>query len=93
MFSAAHGKLFAAGHHVSASISPGRQWLKKAICRKQQRSSSWVYTSSELVFPEGLEHEDFTDKIIINTEIADYINEIGSNYVKKYGQEYNITLI
>jgi len=46
---------------------------------------------SELVFPEGLEHEDFTDKIITNTEIADYIHEIGANYVKKYGSEYNIT--
>lgn len=35
---------------------------------------------SESVFPEGLEHEDFTYKIILNTEIAGYITEMGSDY-------------
>lgn len=46
---------------------------------------------SESVFPDGLEHEDFTDKIIMNTEIADHIREIGAEYVHKYGKEFDIT--
>lgn len=46
---------------------------------------------SELVFPEGQEHEDFTEVIVLNTEVADYINEIGSEFVAKYGDEFNIT--
>lgn len=47
--------------------------------------------ASESVFPAGLEHEAFTEKIIKETCIADYINEIGMEFRKKYGDEYNIT--
>lgn len=46
---------------------------------------------SESVLPNGLEHEDYTDRIIINTEIANYINEIGNRFSNKYGEKYNIT--
>lgn len=46
---------------------------------------------SESVFPDGLEHEDFTEKIVLNTEIADFINEIGKEFVAEYGEDYNIT--
>ncbi len=46
---------------------------------------------SESVFPDGLEHEDFTDKIVMETEIADYIREIGVEFVNKYGKEFDIT--
>ncbi|GBF34532.1 deoxyguanosinetriphosphate triphosphohydrolase [Desulfocucumis palustris] len=47
--------------------------------------------ASEGVLPVGLEHEDFTEKVIKETIIGEYINEIGVIYTKKYGQEYNIT--
>lgn len=47
--------------------------------------------ASESVFPKGLTHETFTEKIIKETEIADHIREIGQDYVEKYGAEYNIT--
>lgn len=47
--------------------------------------------ASESVFPNGLEHEDFTEKIVKETCIADYINEIGESFCKKYGEQYNIT--
>ena len=46
--------------------------------------------ASESVFPEGVEHEDFTEKIVKETEIADYIREIGSEFKRKNVQ-YNIT--
>lgn len=46
---------------------------------------------SESVFPDGQEHEDFTEKIILKTEIADFINEIGREFVVKYGEVCNIT--
>lgn len=47
--------------------------------------------ASESVFPDGLEHEHFTEKIIKETGIAGIINEIGQQYQAKYGVEYNIT--
>lgn len=46
---------------------------------------------SEGVLPDGLKHEDFTEKIIKETKIAEYISEIGQIFVKKYGEEFNIT--
>lgn len=46
---------------------------------------------SESVFPNGMEHEDYTEKIIKETCIADSIRKIGTEYKKKYGEEYDIT--
>lgn len=47
--------------------------------------------ASESVFPDGLEHETFTEKIVTETEVANYIREIGEEFVEKYGDDYNIT--
>lgn len=47
--------------------------------------------ASENVFPEGMEHEGFTEKIVKETCIANYIREIGKTYQEKYGEEFNIT--
>lgn len=47
--------------------------------------------ASESVFPDGLVHEDYTEKIIKETEIADIINKIGKEFKDKYGCEYDIT--
>ncbi len=47
--------------------------------------------ASESVFPKGFEHEEYTEKIIRETEIADYIQEIGNEFIKKYGKDYDIT--
>lgn len=47
--------------------------------------------ASEAVFPGKLKHEDFTEKIIKETCIADYIREIGHGYVQQYGAKYDIT--
>ena len=47
--------------------------------------------ASESVFPVGIEHEDFTEKIVKETEIADIIKKIGEEFSSKYGPEYNIT--
>lgn len=46
--------------------------------------------ASEELFVDGKVHEDYTKKIICETEIADYINEIGKRFVERYGEEYNI---
>lgn len=46
---------------------------------------------SEAVFPNNLSHEDFTEEIIMKTEIGDFIHEIGQEFVEKYDEEYNIT--
>jgi len=47
--------------------------------------------ASEVVFPGKLKHEDFTEKIIKETCIADYIREIGKEYAQQYGEKYDIT--
>lgn len=49
--------------------------------------------ASEALFDGDLEHEDFTKKIIYETEIADHIQTIGKEFRKKHsvGEEYNIT--
>ncbi len=47
--------------------------------------------ASESVFPDGTEHEDYTEKIIKETCIADIISKIGTEYKAKYGKEYDIT--
>ena len=48
---------------------------------------------SEVLFDDGLEHENFTKEIICGTEIAGYINDIGENFVKEHnaGEKYLIT--
>lgn len=47
--------------------------------------------ASEAVFPRELKHEDYTEKIIKETCISEYIDEIGVEFVNKYGGDYNIT--
>ncbi len=47
--------------------------------------------ASEELFPSNKKHEDYTKDIIFNTEIGDYINQIGERFQKKYGEQYIIT--
>ena len=47
--------------------------------------------ASEALFAGGKEHEDYTKDIIEQTEIADYINEIGELFQRTYGEQYGIT--
>ena len=48
---------------------------------------------SEALFDGGVEHEDFTKKIICETEIANYIDNIGDDFCSRYGvgAEFKIT--
>ena len=49
--------------------------------------------ASEALFDDGIEHEDFTKKIIYETEIADHIKAVGKSFQKQHnvGEEYDIT--
>ena len=47
--------------------------------------------ASEELFSGGKEHEDFTKSIILNTEIAEYINSIGAQFKEQYGSSYDIS--
>ena len=47
--------------------------------------------ASEAVFPQDMEHEDFTREIVLNTEIASIIKKIGASFVEQYGEKYDIT--
>lgn len=47
--------------------------------------------ASEDLFPNRKRHEDYTKDIIFNTEIGEYINQIGNKFQKTYGNKYFIT--
>lgn len=47
--------------------------------------------ASEELFEDGKEHEDYTKIILYNTEIAEYIREIGQKSKDEYGDAYDIT--
>ncbi len=47
--------------------------------------------AAESVFPAGMEHEDFTRKIVLETEIRNIIDKIGAEFKQKYGRGYEIT--
>lgn len=47
--------------------------------------------ASEELFENGMQHEDYTKVIIFETEIAEYINSIGTKFKEQYGSSYDIT--
>jgi hypothetical protein len=48
--------------------------------------------ASEDVLPKGIKHEDFTERIVINTEVGNFIREIGQEMIEKTGnQNFDIT--
>jgi len=47
--------------------------------------------ASEELFPDDLKHEDYSCMIATQTEIGDYIHEIGDRFKKLYGKDYDIT--
>lgn len=47
--------------------------------------------ASEELFENGKQHEDYTKVIICETEIAGYINSIGTKFKSQYGASYDIT--
>lgn len=47
--------------------------------------------ASEELFPNGKRHEDYTKDIIFNTEIGEYIEQIGIEFKQTYGQDFSIT--
>jgi len=49
--------------------------------------------ASEALFEDGIEHEDFTKKIIFETEIAEHIRIVGDEFRRSHnvGNEFSIT--
>ncbi|WAM34019.1 HD domain-containing protein [Caldicellulosiruptor morganii] len=47
--------------------------------------------ATEELFPDDLKHEDYSCMIATQTEIKDYIYEIGERLKKLYGEDYDIT--
>lgn len=43
------------------------------------------------LFPEGLDHEEYSRRIIIQSEVGEIIDHIGSNLAAQYGPDYRIT--
>jgi hypothetical protein len=42
--------------------------------------------------PKCIKHEDFTERIVINTEVGNFIREIGQEMIEKTGnQNFDIT--
>lgn len=84
----------AAAKNGSYAFSPEKyEWYKqilRLIALTHDLGHAPFSHASESVFPEGLEHEDFTEKIIKETVIADYIREIGQVFKSKYGEAFDI---
>lgn len=71
-----------------------RQWCRQVlrlIALTHDIGHAPFSHASESLFPEEMQHEDFTVKIIMETVVADIIQKIGSEFVSKYGEEYRIT--
>lgn len=49
--------------------------------------------ASEALFDDGIEHEDFTKKVLYETEIAGYIRDIGMQFREKHGvgEKFDLT--
>jgi HD superfamily phosphohydrolase len=47
--------------------------------------------AAEGLFEAGLSHEVYTKKIILETVVGDYINEIGNKFTSLHGKKYEIT--
>lgn len=73
---------------------PKREWciqVLRLIALTHDIGHAPFSHASESVFPDGIEHEDFTEKIVKETEIGDIIKKIGEGFSSKYGPEYDIT--
>lgn len=78
------------GKFGAAKIAQFRQILRLIALTHDIGHAPFSH-ASEAVFLDGIEHEDYTEKIIKETEIAEIIRSIGYESVSKYGEEYNIT--
>ncbi len=47
--------------------------------------------ASEELFDSGLVHEDYTKKILFESEVKDKIDDIGRSFQEEYGDDYPIT--
>ena len=79
----------------SYSFSPEKyEWYKqilRLIALTHDLGHAPFSHASESVFPDGLEHEAFTEKIVKETCVGGYIREIGQEFKTKYGPDYDIT--
>lgn len=84
----------AIGSSLEKFPEPKRTWcvqVLRLIALTHDLGHAPFSHASESVFPVGIEHEDFTEKIVKETEIGDIINKIGEKLSLEYGPEYNIT--
>jgi len=76
--------------------SPKKEWYRqilRLIALTHDLGHAPFSHASEALFDTGVEHEDFTQKILVETEIAKYIRDIGNEFCQHYnvGDEYSIT--
>lgn len=79
------------GYSVSHEKAEWHEQILRLIALTHDLGHAPFSHASESVFPKGIKHEHLTEKIIKETEISDIIREIGQDFVKQYGQEYDIT--
>ena len=73
-----------------------RKWYKvllRLIALTHDLGHAPFSHGSEALFDENIEHEDYTRRIIFETEIAQYIREVGEDFCRTHevGEEYRIT--
>lgn len=83
-------------NHAELFDVPRKEWylqILRLIALTHDLGHAPFSHASEALFDDGIEHEDFTKKIIFETEIANYICGIGKDFRQRHnvGEEYDIT--
>ena len=88
---AKNSNLFREDSKENAAVTAWYRQILRLIALTHDLGHAPFSHASEQLFENKREHEDYTKDIIEKTEIAEYINEIGIEFQKQYGEQYYIT--
>lgn len=86
-----HKNLFRYDDEENRIVSLWYRQILRLIALTHDMGHAPFSHASEDLFEKGFVHEDYTKKIVMETDVADYINNIGIEFQRQYGIEYKIT--